>query len=165
MLTATTTADRELLIYNYIKDFFTRNLGLDTGEGLDFDKGGILGRVAGAIGIKTGGYVAADLRLLCSEVYSTYTSSRDGCDSLNVDEMLLIRSFHAGMERVKPSCLRGITVSVPDNVWCCVLYDLYSLYRMLYVLCTLYVWCSVLYDLYSLYRMLYILCIMYTRSH
>jgi len=61
------------------------------------------------IAVCTGGYVAADLAALMSEVFSRAELLTESSDQINV----LREVFEEATRVVTPSCLRGISVKLP----------------------------------------------------
>jgi SpoVK/Ycf46/Vps4 family AAA+-type ATPase len=73
-----------------------------------------LKRISDRLGDRTGGYVAADIANLVSQLPKQFQQfiSTHNHNAIDKEEILL-ELFDQSMKEVVPSCLRGITVSVP----------------------------------------------------
>ena len=106
--------------------------GSDTDADTDSASDVILA-ISEEVGYKTGGFVAADLKALVSVAVEEYTNSSvvRGTTNSNSNSIsnsnsnssvpnrdLLLNSMHVALDRVQPSCLRGITIQLDSQVQC-----------------------------------------------
>lgn len=110
---ATGPSDRVVLVEYYIKYC----LGLHR-----VDVEGVLGsrkilQLSEEIGQKTGGFVAADIKALSNVAIEHYLSSNDKVDCGEGEAHELLRdSFLFALEKIQPSCLRGVNIQLDCKV-------------------------------------------------
>ncbi len=133
VLLSTSQEDRAKLIALKLRSFFTA-VGLGTAVKVEQSGASVLTAVADAVSQRTGGYVAADIALLCDTAFTKYslhdsgdhldciaattTSTSTGSVSLLPfpSKSRLLASFDVAMAGVQPSCLRGVSMTVNSHV-------------------------------------------------
>lgn len=109
ILVSNSPADRSKLIELRLRSAV--GLGAEAGEAeTDTD---IISRVASTVGQSTGGYVAADISMLCNTVLDVLGGLSHHRE-LTVQQWL--DAFDVAMVKVRPSCLRGVSLSVDGRM-------------------------------------------------
>ena len=127
-ISESSVADREKILSELLQSSLPAILGIDQSS---FNKHGVgksglvdfVTSLSEELALMTGGYVAADLSMLLSEIILSCSLPEALSDGKNLpiltsiyDEVkaVVISAAHSAKKRVLPSCLRGISIELPN---------------------------------------------------